>query len=193
MSKETVLKKQFVEKDVQRLRNLMQGKYGEKTRSSVGFTKKKDFYSEGDVWESDGRTWTIKDGIKQNITKLDKAKKAHVIPLLCPNCKKLMKRSDKPYYNIHKFCLNCYAKFEDKLKSEGKYKSHFSKINNKIIDQRIEDFKNFVVEQLNESNNSFISEDGVVEKWDGNLDSNKVDEYVSVVVEHLENLKVKED
>ena len=104
-----------------------------------------------------------------------------------------MKRSDKPYYNIHKFCLNCYAKFEDKLKSEGKYKSHFSKINNKIIDQRIEDFKNFVVEQLNESNNSFISEDGVVEKWDGNLDSNKVDEYVSVVVEHLENLKVKED
>ena len=31
MSKETVLKKQFVEKDVQRLRNLMQGKYGEKT------------------------------------------------------------------------------------------------------------------------------------------------------------------
>ena len=45
MSKETVLKKQFVEKYVQRLRNLMQGKYGEKTRSSVGFTKKKDFYS----------------------------------------------------------------------------------------------------------------------------------------------------
>ena len=193
MSKESVLKKTFQKKDVERLRNLMQGKYGEKTRSSVGFTKKKDFYSEGDVWESDGRTWTIKDGIKQNITKLDKAKKAHVIPLLCPKCKKLMKRSDKPYYNIHKFCLNCYAKFEDKLKSEGKYKSHFSKINNKIIDQRIEDFKNFVVEQLNESNNSFISEDGVVEKWDGNLDSNKVDEYVSVVVEHLENLKVKED
>jgi protein-arginine kinase activator protein McsA len=193
MSKETVLKKQFQKRDVERLRNLMKGKYGEKTRSSVGFTKKKDFYSEGDVWESDGRTWTIKDGIKQNITKLDKAKKAHVIPLLCPKCKKLMKRSDKPYYNIHKFCLNCYAKFEDKLKSEGKYKSHFSKINNKIIDQRIEDFKNFVVEQLNESNNSFISEDGVVEKWDGNLDSNKVDEYVSVVVEHLENLKVKED
>ena len=193
MSKDSVLKKDFQKRDVERLRNLVQGKYGEKTRSSVGFTKKKDFYSEGDVWESDGRTWTIKDGIKQNITKLDKAKKAHVIPLLCPKCKKLMKRSDKPYYNIHKFCLNCYAKFEDKLKSEGKYKSHFSKINNKIIDQRIEDFKNFVVEQLNESNNSFISEDGVVEKWDGNLDSNKVDEYVSVVVEHLENLKVKED
>ena len=191
--KDNILKKEFQKKDVERLRSLVKGKGSERTGQGIGYTKKQEFYQEGDTWEQDGRTWTIRDGIKQNITKLDKAKKAHVIPLLCPKCKKLMKRSDKPYYNIHKFCLNCYAKFEDKLKSEGKYKSHFSKINNKIIDQRIEDFKNFVVEQLNESNNSFISEDGVVEKWDGNLDSNKVDEYVSVVVEHLENLKVKED
>ncbi len=35
MSKETVLKKDFQKKDVERLRNLMTGKYGEKTRSSV--------------------------------------------------------------------------------------------------------------------------------------------------------------
>ena len=75
MSKDNVLKKDFQERDVQRLRNLIQGKYGEKTRSSVGFTTPQEFYSEGDIWESDGRTWTIKDGIKQNLTKFDKAKK----------------------------------------------------------------------------------------------------------------------
>ena len=63
MSKETVLKKQFQKRDVERLRNLMKGKYGEKTRSSVGFSKADDFYKEGDVWEVDGRTWTIKNGI----------------------------------------------------------------------------------------------------------------------------------
>ena len=98
MSKDSVLKKQFIEKDVQRLRNLVQGKYGEKTRSSVGFSKAQKFYKEGDIWESDGRTWTIKNGIKQNITKLDKAKKAHVMPLMCPKCDKLMKkRVDKHY------------------------------------------------------------------------------------------------
>jgi len=50
MSKETVLKKEFQKKDVERLRNLMQGKYGEKTRSSVGFTNPQEFYDEGDVW-----------------------------------------------------------------------------------------------------------------------------------------------
>jgi len=193
MSKETVLKKQFVEKDVQRLRNLMQGKHGEKTRSSVGFTNKQEFYSEGDIWEADGRNWTIKDGIKQNITKLDKAKKAHTMPLFCPKCRKLMKRVDKPYYNIHKHCLNCHAKFEDKLKAEGKYENYYNEINNKIIDKRIQDFKSFVIEQINESNDSFVSEDGVVEKWDGKLDANKVDEYVNEVVNHLENLKVKKD
>ena len=44
MSKDTVLKKEFQKKDVERLRNLMQGKYGEKTRSSVGFTNKQEFH-----------------------------------------------------------------------------------------------------------------------------------------------------
>ena len=101
------LKKEFQEKDVERLRNLITGKYGEKTRSSVGFSKADEFYAEGDIWEADGRTWTIKDGIKQNITKLDKAKKAHVMPLLCPNCGKVMKkRNDKPAYNLHKKCFS---------------------------------------------------------------------------------------
>ena len=34
------LTKEFQKKDVERLRNLMTGKYGEKIRSSVGFTNK---------------------------------------------------------------------------------------------------------------------------------------------------------
>ena len=189
MSKDSVLKKDFQERDVQRLRNLVQGKYGEKTRSSVGFSKAEQFHNEGDVWESDGRTWTIKDGLKQNITKLDAAKKAHLVPLLCPQCSKLMKRVDKPYYNIHKFCLSCYAVFEDKLKAEGKYEEHFNKINNSVVDNRIEEFKQYVKERLLESNGSFVSENGDVEKWDGRLDEDKVEEYTASVIEHLKSLK----
>jgi hypothetical protein len=191
MSKGTVLKKEFQKKDVERLRNLMKGKYGEKTHSSVGFTTKQEFHEEGDVWESDGRTWTIKDGIKQNITKLDKAKKEHNMPLFCPKCGKLMKRVDKPYYNIHKYCLDCHAKFEDKLKREGKYKEHYNKINNEIIDKRIEEFKQYVADRLNENNDSFVSENGEVEKWVGKIDKEKVEEYISQVIEHLESLKTK--
>ena len=191
MSKDTVLKKEFQKKDVERLRNLMQGKYGEKTSSSVGFTSKQEFYNEGDIWESDGRTWTIKNGIKQNITKLDKAKKAHTMPLFCPSCGKLMKRVDKPYYNVHRYCLDCHAKAEDKLKREGKYEEHYNKINNKIIDNRIEEYKQYVKERINESNSSFVSEDGDVENWVGKINVDKVNEYTAHIIEHLESLKAK--
>ena len=55
----SVLKKQFQEKDVQRLRNLMTGKYGEKTIQSAGYRKVEVDRKEGDIWEEDGRKWTI--------------------------------------------------------------------------------------------------------------------------------------
>ena len=37
MKKDSILKKEFKEKDVQRLRNLVQGKYGEKTTMGTGY------------------------------------------------------------------------------------------------------------------------------------------------------------
>ncbi|MBC8398970.1 MAG: hypothetical protein H8E16_17965 [Flavobacteriales bacterium] len=190
MSQDPVLKKEFQKKDVERIRNLVKGKYGEKTRESIGYTKAEEFHVEGETWISDGRTWTIRDGIKQNITKLDKAKKAYTMPLFCPKCKKIMdKRVDKPYYNIHKFCLGCYAKFTDKLKSEGKYEEYFDEINNKVLDQQIVDFKAFVKEKLEESNNQHITENGDLEVWHGKLNKEKVDEYTKSAVEYLESLK----
>ena len=65
MSQDPVLKKEFAKKDVERIRNLVKGKYGEKTRESVGYSAPAEFHNEGDVWESrDGRKWTIIDGVK---------------------------------------------------------------------------------------------------------------------------------
>ena len=190
MSKDNVLKKDFQERDVQRLRNLIQGKQGEKTRSSVGFSKADEFHEEGDIWESDGRTWTIKKGIKQNITKLDKAKKAHVMPLLCPNCKKVMKnRNDKPFYNLHKKCFNCVVDFEHDLKKQGKWEEYQRNVKNSELDNRIAEFKLWVKEKLEESNDSFVSESGEVEKWVGKVNKNKVEEHVKDVIEYLESLK----
>ena len=92
------------------------------------------------------------------------------MPLFCPNCSKLMKRVDKPYYNVHKYCLDCHAKAED---------------NNKILDNRIDEFKQYVAEQLEESNDSFVSENGEVENWVGKLNVEKVDEFTKDVIKHL--------
>lgn len=184
------LNKEFAKKDVERMRNLIQGKYGEKTQTSVGFTKSEKQYEEGDVWESDGRTWTIKDGIKQNITKLDKAKKAHLMPLFCPSCNTVMKnRNDKAYYKIHRMCFKCVIKKEDKLKKEGKFEEYQREIKNNEIDNKITDFKAWVKDKMSESNNQYVSEAGDVENWKGKINEEKVQENVDAVVEYLEGLK----
>jgi hypothetical protein len=188
--KENVLKKDFKKQDVERIRNLVKGKYGEKTRSSVGFSKKEEFHQEGDIWEADGRTWTIKKGIKQNITKLDKAKKAHVMPLLCPKCNRVMKkRMDKQFYNIHKICFDCVVDMEHELKKNGKGEEYERKIHNDEIDNKIKDYKLWVDEKLNESNEGFVTEAGDVERWKGKINKELVAESVDEVITYLESLK----
>jgi len=192
MSKVQGLNKQFTEKDVKRMRNLIQGKHGEKVGQSVGYAKKTIHYKEGDVWEADGRKWTIKNGIKQNITKLDAAKKAHIMPLFCPNCgSKMHSDIDKPYYNIHKKCFNCVVEFEHHLKTSGLYEAYVKKINNADIDGVIEEFKLFIEAELSISNNSFITEQGDVEKWVGRPNAEKVLEGLAKTIEHLESIKSK--
>ena len=79
--KETVLKKEFKPRDVARLRNLISGKTGEVTQLQAGWENHVEKHKEGDVWEQDGRKWTIKNGLKQTVTKLDAIKKLIILPL----------------------------------------------------------------------------------------------------------------
>ena len=190
MGKVQGLNKQFTEKDVKRMRNLIQGKHGEKTGQSVGYAKKDTHYKEGDVWEQDGRKWTIKEGIKQNITKLDTAKKAHLLPIFCPNCSSKMHSDlDKPYYNIHKKCFNCVVEFEHDLKKAGLYEAYSKNIHNSEIDSFIEGFKAFIESELSQNNNSFVTEQGDVENWVGGPNRERVLESLDKTIKHLENLK----
>lgn len=112
------------------------------------------------------------------------------MPLLCPECNKIMKkRNDKPAYNLHKKCFNCVADMEHKIRVEGKWEEYTQNLHNQEIDHNLEEFKKFIEEKLEESNSSFISEDGDVEKWVGKLDKDKVKEYVNSVVEYANTLK----
>ena len=70
-----MLKKEFRKSDVNRARNLIMGKTGASTGIQIGYNKKTEDYKEGDVWTENKKTWTIKNGIKQTISKLDKIKK----------------------------------------------------------------------------------------------------------------------
>jgi hypothetical protein len=188
--KDNVLKKEFKQKDVQRLRNLLTKKYGDKTTVGIGYTKQQEFHTEGDIWEEDGRKWTIKNGIKQNITKMDEAKKAHVMPLFCPCCNKLMiTHRDKNYYTIHKKCLNCVIDFETELRRIGAWDEYERKIQNQEIDSFITEFKAWVEDSLTESNQGFVSEDGHVEKWVGGPNKQRVVDELHKTIEYLSSLK----
>ena len=88
-----MLKKEFKRKDVDRARNLLMGKSGASSETQVGYKKKRIEYKEGDVWKENGKTWTIKDGIKQTVSKLDAIKKEINIPLCCLYSKSCCKKS----------------------------------------------------------------------------------------------------
>jgi len=189
MSKDNVLKKQFAEKDVNRLRNLVQGKYGERTTVSAGYTKQTEFHKEGDIWEEDGRKWTIKDGIKQNITKLDDAKKAVNLPLFCPSCSKVMKHKfDKPFYLQYKRCYNCQVDFETELRRLGLWEEYEKNIINSDIDHMIQEFNIWIDEQMQETNQGFVTEAGDVEKWVGSSKA-KLLESKEETIKYLQSLK----
>jgi hypothetical protein len=167
MKNETVLKKEFKQRDVERLRNLVKGKYGERTTMGTGYTKAKEFHNEGDVWEEDGRQWTIKNGLKQNVTKLDKAKEGIVLPLFCSCCNNVMKpHLDKRWYVLYGHCFNCQVDAEHKLRKEGKLEETEQQITNDHVDGITKDFEVWFNELLN-TNDSFVTEQGDVEKWDG--------------------------
>jgi hypothetical protein len=188
--KDNILKKEFKVKDVTRIRNLVTGKYGDKTSTSIGYTKKTESYNEGDIWEENGRTWTIKNGIKQNITKLDSAKKIHNTPLFCPNCKKVMKKSfDSDYFKIHKKCFDCVIEFETDLKAKGLWEEYNKKIHNSEIDNFINNYKTWVEEMLKDSNQSYITEAGDVEKWKGGPNTSLVLNSLEETIKYLENIK----
>lgn len=189
--KDNVLKKQFVEKDVQRLRNLVQGKYADKSQTSVGFTKKQeDSHSEGDIWVEGNKTWTIKDGIKQNVTKLDAAKEAVNFPIFCPSCKKVMKpHIDKKWYSLYKHCFDCQIDYETELRIKGEFQQHVQNTINSDLDGIINDFESWIDDQIqNNKNESFITEAGDMEKWSGS-NKNQLAKAREETIKYLQSLK----
>jgi hypothetical protein len=187
---DNVLKKQFQKKDVERLRNLVKGKYGDRSTVGIGYTgEQEEEHKEGDVWESKGKTWTIRDGIKENVTKLDKFKSL-AIPLFCPDCKQVMEKQLDPYYfKSYGHCLDCRTVFETKLKVEGKWEDYCKETYNREIDHYIEEYKGFIQDKLSESNEGFVTEAGDVQKWVGGIDKKRAEESLGEVIEYLNSLK----
>ena len=185
-----MLKKEFKRKDVQRARNLIMGNSGASTGTQIGYGKKIEDYKEGDIWTEGKKTWTIKNGIKQTISKLDIVKKEVHMPLCCPNCGKVMKkRLDKPSYKIHKKCHDCVIEYEHKLRIRGEYNNYIKNLKTKNSLDIVDEMESYLLDAINSSNSGFVSEDGVIEKWTGGVNkkewSQKIKEATKIRREHL--------
>ena len=175
MVKETLLKKTFKESDVQRIRNIVAKKFGDATINQVGYVKTQSDYKEGDVWEDSGRTWTIKNGLKQTFTKLDDIKSLLRIPLSCPECNGSMNdRMDKLMYPLHKKCFSCVIAYESKLKRDGKYEEYVQMTMRANMVTDVEEAEQFIEAYINAQNEASICENGDIQDVDGGVNRNKI-------------------
>ena len=186
------LNKEFKRTDVNRMRNLITGKTGASTGTQIGYNKKTEDHKEGDVWVEGRKTWTIKNGIKQTVSKLDVIKKEVFMPLSCPCCNKIMKkRLDKPNYKIHKKCFDCVIEFEHKLRIRGEYDDYKKRLIAKNSLDIVSEVESYLLDAINTSNSNYVSEDGVVERWVGGIDKLKltkqVKEATKIRRKHIEN------
>ena len=169
------LNKEFKRTDVNRMRNLITGKTGASTGTQIGYNKKTEDHKEGDVWVEGRKTWTIKNGIKQTVSKLDVIKKEVFMPLSCPCCNKIMKkRLDKPNYKIHKKCFDCVIDFEHKLTIEGKYDNYIKELEAKNSLDIVDDMESYLLNAVNSTNEGFVSEHGHIERWVGGVNKEKI-------------------
>lgn len=188
MSRESLLKKEFKEADVQRVRNIVNKDFTKGVKSQAGYRKSSQRHKEGDVWEEGGKTWTIENGLKQNITKLDAAKKAAHFPLACPKCKSRMKkRLDKKMFKIHKFCFDCVIEYEASLKEAGLYEEYEKKMMSGNIVEFIRDIEDWVTESL-ETNISMVTEQGDKEDW-GELSTTYKEKITADLQEYISHLR----
>ena len=192
MNNDNILKKEFSKTDVQRARNLISGNTSARTTEGIGYTKKHEHHVEGDVWEENGRTWTIKNGLKQNITKMDKFKKMGKTPLFCPECNKLMKKHlDKKVFPAYQKCFDCVVDYEHQLKKEGKLEEYHIQLRNNHVQSAIDDYKAFMKDIMNESNNNYVTEAGDIENWKGGKSKKELEHELQEGLKFLEELKIK--
>ena len=173
---ESNLKREFSQRDIQRMRNLITGDLSGKTQTQVGYEKYTHTHQEGDIWEANGKQWTIKNGIKQTVTKYDDLKRLIVLPLACPNCSKAMKvnQYNKKYYALHGMCFDCVIEYETNLRHEGKYEEYEKQIlnanKNFFLDEALQ-----ILDDFENHKETSVSEAGDIENWSGgNVDKDEL-------------------
>jgi hypothetical protein len=186
---DNLLKREFKTRDVQRMRNIITKKAGDKTGVQVGYNADYVERKEGDVWEERGKKWTIKNGLKQTVTRFDDIKKKIFQPITCPNCNKPMSKGniDKYMFSIHQKCSDCVFEYETKLKLRGEYKEYEQNMLKQGVVYHIKEMENVLLELLiGQSGEQYVTEGGDIEEWKGKSNDNQ---FIKDIQEYIQKLK----
>lgn len=124
-------------------------------------------HKEGDVWEESGKTWTIKNGLKRTVSKMDHARKEQYIPLACPRCNGSMKGpANEKIWSINKTCINCLIDQEHEIIKAGKWEEYEKAKVLANANAFCADMENALQDYLQQSvSKSNVTEDGMIETW----------------------------
>jgi len=189
------MKKGITDAKVQRMRNLVTKKYGDKTQVRSGYTKNYNKQQEGDVWEERGKQWTIRNGIKRTVSKLDTAREQHKTPIACPKCSgKMQHLAHKHTYKRWGICFICTSKWEQEMRADGTYDAFIKDIEDSNFDVWLGDVTKEYYEWLDTRDaKSYITEAGDIEDWSGGKTSDELrkefDEQVVKIQESRDETK----
>lgn len=115
------MSKDHVNQKVDAMRNQLAGKLTKWDRPIFGYTSVEPERNEGDKWfDVNGKAWTMKNGLKQSISKLQDAK----IPWWCPKCDKSMShRFDTKFYNLYHMCYDCTINEQTQMRINGTWEA----------------------------------------------------------------------
>ena len=171
--------------DVRRKISEVTKKEGEKI--VVGYQgTPKEKHKEGEVWEEDEKKWTIKDGIKQSISKLEDAR----MPMFCPQCGKTMSGwLNTKFWRLRGKCEDCVLKEETELRINGEWEQYevVNELKNQIafVRDQIAEITSYR-DALSQPEIIHADEEKIlmVEKW--TVDLNKVRKDMTEDIERLE-------
>ncbi len=144
---------------------------------------------EGDVWEQDNKTWTIRNGIKRTTSILDQARTNNLTPLSCPKCGGSMKGSmDELMWTLDRTCFNCVVDKEHTLRMNGTWDAYEK---HKVLANAIA-FQGEMIAALSEFANqkeaqSHVTEDGLIERWQ-NPNKEAVQQLVDEELDQLQKM-----
>jgi len=98
---------------------------------------------------------------------------------------------NKKMWPLHKMCFDCVIEMETELKRTGQYEDYVKNLTTRGVKTYISELEQVMLEiAINDSNESFVTEQGDIEKWAGKgLDKQKItaelQEYIQKLKEHV--------